>query len=635
VPSFQRLNYSLEFPFFEEEESDNHIDILGRDDVIKKINSIIYDRLDKDKYWPVIISSSRGTGKTFLLKKFGMQKIKDSLKTDIIGRAITSGRILSFDFAKNPNAIQNIDDIFNFFPRLMIFFLCRIFDGTQVDGINFQEIRFFKHVERFIGKQVKFNEWLVKWRLSDGDNMMREYIRLTNLAFGIEDNTAPVFLLDEIQKLSVPTNIEASMLWDETYQMHSQLSLLLIQLAGRLKPVCICAGTDCGNIKRIAQQSPILPQVLSLTPLVNEYEEFWKQLTAYSNQRSSQYPEIQIDADKDLIDALAFASYQIPRLLFVAHSVWFDIRKQGTTTNRECFIQAFDEEAVNYYAELPRIFKEFTTESIAHIILACGVRWIVYDEESNVPGTEIPWATLIHKSLIFPYFDRCYIFPFSLVWRVADTSHEKEEVETRCAELVPNLNVNNLYISYDILWSWENYNLEVGYENLFASSLAVKYYLLSKRVKKDGYVIFPYIYDISRSDLPLLNIMSKYKVNLSHGISMLTRDVFTNVPDLEFAILLNRNIDNGHHDIILPARRQLENVNIAVQAKLSFDSSDRTTLNKQLLVSPTSLEQVQQLFRLYLPREEMFDSIVFLDGRGCCNWLALDMVKKLRSKIQK
>ena len=32
VPFFQPTKYSLEFPFFENKDSDNHIDILGRDD---------------------------------------------------------------------------------------------------------------------------------------------------------------------------------------------------------------------------------------------------------------------------------------------------------------------------------------------------------------------------------------------------------------------------------------------------------------------------------------------------------------------------------------------------------------------------------------------------------------------------
>jgi hypothetical protein len=291
MPSFQPSNYSLEFPFFEKKDSDNHIDILGRDDVIKNINNIMHNRLNKDKYWPVIISTSRGMGKTFLLKKFGMQQIKDNLKTPIIGKAITAGRILSFDFVKHPNAIQNDDDVYSFFPRLMVFFLCRIFDGMQVDGINFESTTFEK-ISSHSGKQPKFNNWLYRAWNSDVDELMMEYIRLTNIAFGIDEITPPVFLLDEIQKLCRPTNVESSFSRDGTSQMHSQLSLLLTQLAGKLKPVCICTGTNSGKIISITEKSAILPQVLSLTPLVSEYGEIWKQLTDYSNQNCSHYPEI-------------------------------------------------------------------------------------------------------------------------------------------------------------------------------------------------------------------------------------------------------------------------------------------------------------------------------------------------------
>ena len=103
--------------------------------------------------------------------------------------------------------------------------------------------------------------------------------------------------------------------------------------------VCICTGTNCGMIKSIAGSAAILPQVLSLTPLVSEYGEFGNNLLSI-HQSCSQYPEIEIDSDKDLIDALAYHSYQIPRLLFVAHSVWFYLRKQGTTNSREFYIQA-------------------------------------------------------------------------------------------------------------------------------------------------------------------------------------------------------------------------------------------------------------------------------------------------------
>ncbi len=644
MPSFQPSNYSLEFPFFEIKDS-HHFDILGRDDVIRRINNIVHKR-HMDKYRPIIISTSRGMGKTFLLKKFGMQQIEDNLKTDIIGRAMTSGRILSFDFARHPNAIQSDSDVYTFFPRLMVYFLCRIFGGTRVDGINFERTE-FDLVSHGSGRNSNFNRWLRQVATYRIERMIEEYIRLTNIAFGIEDSTPPVFLLDEIQKLCCPSNVISSFSRDGTSQMHSQLSLLLTQLAGKFQPVCICTGTNSGNIISITEKSVMLPQVLSLTPLVSEYREFWKQRTEYLNQSCSKYPDINMDSDEVLIDALVYASYQIPRLLDIAHSVWFDLRKKGTTNNCEFYIQEFEKEAIIYYGEMVQILRELSTESIVHILLACGVHWIVNDEESNVPGTQIPWVDLIQKSLVFPYLDGCYIFPFSLVWRVAtfpDTFNKKKEIETRCSELIQNLDVNDLYKSYDLICSCDNYNLGVGFETLFASSLAVKYYLRSISTistGNNGYFNFTCIYDIDRSDLPAFDIMNKYEVNFSHGISRPTSELFTDVNDLGFAIVHNINIHNAHHDIILPARTNSGIVTIAVQAKASFDLSGRSTIERQLQVSPTSLNKVQQLFWLYLgeeQREKMFDEVLFLDGSGCCNGLALDfliLVKKLRSENQK
>ena len=145
----------------------------------------------------------------------------------------------------------------------MIFYLCRIFQGTQVDGINFQEIMLFKNLESFVGKQLKFRLWLVKWLQSSSEKMMEEYIRLTNIAFGTANDAPPVFLLDEVQFLRNTTDI-ISGFGEVKPNMHTRLSLLLTQLAGKLKPVCICTGTNSGNIISITENSTILPQVLSL-----------------------------------------------------------------------------------------------------------------------------------------------------------------------------------------------------------------------------------------------------------------------------------------------------------------------------------------------------------------------------------
>ena len=268
------------FPFFQP-NGESFLTLLGRDDVLERINEILLpvpqDRqMRPQKYWPIIISTSRGMGKTFLLKMVGMQKVKAELKNVWIEDAIQCGRVLSFDFAKetiNP-AIETSEDINTFLASLMVYFLCLHFDGTQVDGINFEKID-FKNVVKFVGKQKKFNDWKSKYLQHGPDVMIEEYMRLTNIAFSVDPktemyNAPPVFLFDEVQSLTKPTGIQSKFLQNNP-QFHTLLSLLLTALATKHYPVCICTGTSNGEIISITDNSVIIPQVLSLTPLVNDY----------------------------------------------------------------------------------------------------------------------------------------------------------------------------------------------------------------------------------------------------------------------------------------------------------------------------------------------------------------------------
>jgi hypothetical protein len=236
--------------------------LLARDDVINQVNDIISKRI-LDKYQPIICSTSRGMGKTAFMEAVGMQLVKPHLKNQLIMDALAYGRILSFDFAGDAaeTAIPYQEDIRTFFTRLMIYFLCRLFDGTQVDGIHFEETE-FSNVVSFIGSQNRFNSWKKACLELGADRMMDEHIRLTNLAFGVNCSSPPIFLLDEIQGLLQQTTVK-SKFKDDQVVYHSFLSLLLTQLAGKYKPVCICTGTNSGNIINITEKSKIIPQCVS------------------------------------------------------------------------------------------------------------------------------------------------------------------------------------------------------------------------------------------------------------------------------------------------------------------------------------------------------------------------------------
>ena len=200
IPRFDPRKYTSEcqFPFFDRNTED-YLKMLGkdaliaRDDSIKQVNDCCSQR-NIEKYTPIIISTSRGMGKTTFMEAIGMQLVKEELKNSLIGNAISYGRILSFDFSKQPDAIQNVDDVYSFFSRLMIYFLCRMFDGTQVDGIHFKKIEDFRAIPTYKAEQPLFLKWLSSSMKLTAESMMDEYIRLTNMAFEVECKSPPVFL---------------------------------------------------------------------------------------------------------------------------------------------------------------------------------------------------------------------------------------------------------------------------------------------------------------------------------------------------------------------------------------------------------------------------------------------------------
>ena len=122
------------FPFFDPmiEKYLNHFGdnaLLARDNVINQVNQIISKR-EVEKYQPIICSTSRGMGKTAFMEAVGMQPVKPHLKNQLIMDALQNGRIVSFDFAgpAAETAIPKQEDIKTFFHRLMIYFLCLMFN---------------------------------------------------------------------------------------------------------------------------------------------------------------------------------------------------------------------------------------------------------------------------------------------------------------------------------------------------------------------------------------------------------------------------------------------------------------------------------------------------------------------------
>ncbi|KAI8892223.1 hypothetical protein BC833DRAFT_612363 [Globomyces pollinis-pini] len=430
---------------------------------------------------------------------------------------------------------------------------------------------------------------------------------------------------------------------------HSFLSLLLTQLAGIHKPVCICTGTNSGNIINITERSKIIPRFISLSSLHKEddYKSFWDQRTEYMNVTSEVRTKRTVD-DEEMLNSLVYASFQIPRLLLLAHSAWFH-HKTTYLTDQMAPLQAFENVAIHYYPEMSKFLfnSQFVNNDIPHILMCCGVHWKVRDINSCVPGTNILWAHLISMSVVFPYLDNVYIIPFSLMWRaktpinrnIPDYSTTRQAIVDRCEALIQNLDITNLFVSYDQVRQLNLYKLGMCYESLFASSLAVKYYL-HKLEQNTNEKLFPLLqlYDVSDDDASTKEALADIWVDFSSGMMLPDQESFVDSLDMPNAIIHNLKTHKAHHDIILPAQRHSEVLNIAVSCKASFALSIDQVIQSQLQVSKKNDATVGLLIWLYLgndKREAQYQGrVVFMNGNGCCNGLALDMfimTKKLIS----
>lgn len=513
----------------------------------------------------------------------------------------------------------------------MVFHLCFLFDGSNVDGINFQKIEPLEEVRTFTGQQREFNSWLKKFSKQPVDTMISEYIRLTNIAFAADCSFPPVFLLDEVQHICTSRPCGNN---DVTY-----MSALLNTLAYGHQPVCICAGTRDGKSEDITDRSSFLPQIFSLTTLGDEYWQNWKEMTDHYGEYNRGI-SLSMAKDRNLINALAFAAHKIPRLLVIAHQTWLDCRG----SHDEFVLQTFEKKARVYYQEMQKVWSKLPDRDIAHVILCRACRWRVTDVNKRVPGTGTRWSDFIRDSLIFPYIsdDRgtCYTFPFRLVWPTHNgelipsdpyNSELYERLVTIWSTAIPNLDINSLFVSFLDICNYDIGNQGRCFEEMIASSIAVKYYL--RKVSQSfivphASVSFDRLYEFELND-PAYKLLRDLQLGLPDGLGKPGKPAdmeATVYNSIQYAVVHNKNFQNAHHDIILNATQG----GVPISVKASFDLSSGRTIQNQLRVSKSLDDRVSLLIWVYLgdsPKETKYGNVAFIDGSGVCNGLCWDMFR--------
>jgi hypothetical protein len=504
---FNPAGYEVSFPFFQN-DGKLFLPLLERDDVLREVNRTANNIVPQQKFRPTMIISTKGMGKTFFMRMLGSQKVPDHLKCEAIEEAIKCGRVISFDFSQEFEFVTDAD-ISLFLIKLLIYHLCNIFQGCIVDGIHFVKPTF----PHFRGTKDSFIAWENQRYSEDVKSMVCEYIRLTNLAFGVNCSVLPVFLFDEVQVLCK----ETSRISSQGYH-YTLLATILNQLSFDTDIVCVCSGLNHGNIDLILDYSRIEPQIVALTAF-SEPRVFWKHMLEYLNLKKNVSIKMDAyDADKLLIDCLISSSFFVPRLLYIAVKEWFLHRL--TDSHPEVCFYKFESDAWSYYKEAVEVLKRMNISDISYLILSCGVRNVVTKLRATVPGTNMTWSFVISKSLAFLQKDGCFVFPFRLFFQRSEESNQEivkieTQVHKHCELLVPGLDIYDIFISGNDRHLETYENLSMAFEKLFVASIAVKYFLVSKKIKK---IRFSDIYDFGHHEHRCSEILKNIPVNLENGI---------------------------------------------------------------------------------------------------------------------
>eukprot|EP01124_Arcella_intermedia_P023270 TRINITY_DN3654_c0_g2_i3.p1 TRINITY_DN3654_c0_g2~~TRINITY_DN3654_c0_g2_i3.p1 ORF type:complete len:627 (+),score=103.37 TRINITY_DN3654_c0_g2_i3:227-2107(+) len=601
--------------------------------------------LDSEKYEPIIISTSRGMGKTFFMKKLvkgdlsniGTEPIK------MIQDAYKLGRVATMEASHMDQFLVNTELINKFWQMTIIFNLTYIFDETRVDGINFENRSISSILACLTTATTPLEKWIKQVLNSSVDNACKEMIRLTNIAFHQQDlTTRPVFLIDNVQYLAKQTDIQST----KPGLNHTKLSCIINQLIS-YRVLAIFAGTTSGNIELVAEYSNFVPIYIHLSRLntKNAYTMYCKLCERKNNLNNLVTPITPLEKKDPIFVALTYESYRIPRLLKIVYGVLYE--GQLKQFDSHFILEKAFHDARYYYKDALSQILEFSVEDCAKILLFCSVN---YKLTNYIPTTTIRIEDLQNKALIFPYLDDSYVVPV-MFWVGLNENMLRDlksspkilekwnEVMKKIETMIPGIDLNNLFISSGKWWNvaYDIYSLGSIWEKLFATSLVVKYYLARINRQIDD-IDFLDIYYLTES-AQAYKTMLKTKVNFLKGLETPSSEASVK-QKLDKAVYINSNIHNARHDIVFYAKP----ANIMVQCKNSVYDPNGSTISLQLEKNhillwvypgfkedkpdPPKRFEVQSVKDSLKARQ-----LAFLSGAGSISLITVDLIIQLKKVV--
>jgi len=245
------------FPLFD--PNDEHTTLLGREEIIEQVSEEVENIATADKFHPLRVTSTRGMGKTFLLKKI----CTESVGIFELVTAAKYGCVLSMECGLLKNELSNTEFLLDNFWHLVIYhhiffiFHQRLVDGKNFSGLSIDQIiEILKTLKPSPQMDTNVFNWMLTFKSRSVSNFLDELIRLTTIAFKIpeKEKIRPVFLID---------NAHFLLSTEFPNKRNTILSLLLIELSIK-RPVCFVSVTNDGKLVQFSDFTSFIPVHLEL-----------------------------------------------------------------------------------------------------------------------------------------------------------------------------------------------------------------------------------------------------------------------------------------------------------------------------------------------------------------------------------
>eukprot|EP00732_Lithocolla_globosa_P000230 Lithocolla_globosa_v1_NODE_58_length_7390_cov_243.140014.p1 type:complete len:611 gc:universal NODE_58_length_7390_cov_243.140014:3450-5282(+) len=610
--------------------------MYGREEVVEEINDTWSNLSGADKLEVVTVITSRGFGKTFLMKRVVDKIQKKNLS---IAKAKEIGRVIAVNCAHFPDLHNNFRSFFNVIILQHIFWL---FHGKTVNGVEFlsKNLSYILEPSKIVDRRSRhFCEEVLEMDLGAAIQKLKS---LTNAAFGVHSDVAPVFLLDEAQELAFQINEFSAF----AGRNHTALSWILNKILPPQRFPLLLAGTWDGSLEKLTEITNAIPKHVSLLPLSGD--DVWR---FYENRRmlaekvgilelkkdeGGQHGDSFEDKyeDNEQLVVMVGESLGIPRLLKFACAAEYEA---GT----DVVFDKFEKKVDLYYRDKGALLS-LQKGDLVKLLAVCSTNTsLSYDDD--IPGTSLRVADLVRDSLLFPIANNpsfptsthrhCYTVPSSW-WNHVPLERSLEfPFEPRSLLLRPS----------DI-WSVSRHPRLWGpiYERVLVHSLMAKYCISCLKAPESHTIPLSDLYSLPK-DSDFVATLKSYQVNWSQGLDTPNKQVFARSP-LKERFVWNTNVPNARSDAVADGFPK----NIVMQMKYTTNAPESADILEQqeLSISNPLLwfypwandHTFQRKFTdKYVVLQEAITNgkLAFLSGTGCLNPSILKQLKLLKRLLNK